>query len=88
MQEDFTPRFPTEIIYQRTIAFPVPQWRFPFFRRGHLWISVPRKYFRKRVAVFADTRRTNLDDILIGMAQSNGAWVLNDGRIAFRIKTY
>lgn len=52
-----------------------------------VWINVTRKWFRHRIAAFA-VSGTSTNDLLIGLAHSNGAWVLRSERLFYRIKSF
>lgn len=87
MQENYAPQYPAEVSFQMMFRVPIPAWRVPPWRWAGVWLPVTRRYFRRRVAALVDPL-TNLDDVLIGMAHTNGAWVLFGGRNAFRIRSF
>jgi hypothetical protein len=80
MEQDFIPVMPSYVSFQMLIRVPLI--------RARLWIPVPRLYFRRRVKVFMGDVGGNLEDTLVGMALTDGKWVLNDGRNAFRIRSF
>jgi len=74
----YIPVMPDHVSYQRT-------FRVPFL--GRVWVRVPARHYRKRVSAFVG-HGSSIDDMCVGQARSNGAWVLNDGVNLYRIKTF